>query len=85
MPVAESMNNASSGWMPSGLVQHRKESANEGVLVYGCINGAGVSHVPRHPVAFQEIERSHDMLLQYIVAFMIIGLIGIIASAIKRK
>ena len=85
MPAAESMNNASSGWTPSGMAQHGKESADERVLVYGCINGVGVSHVSRHPVALQEIERSHDMLLQYIVAFMIIGLIGIIASTIKRK
>ena len=53
--------------------------------MYGCINGVGISHVSRHKVHIQEIERRSAMLLQYIVAFMIIGLIGIIVSIFRRK
>ena len=34
---------------------------------------------------YSRSERRLDMLLQYIVAFMIIGLIGIIISFIRRK
>ena len=49
-------------------------------------NGRGISYVSRDKGDIQEITgRRYTMLLQYIVAAMIVALIGIIIGFIKRK
>ena len=56
------------------------------VLDDGWGNGPGILHVSRDKGDIQEItERRCIMLLQYIVAAMIVALIGIIMGFIKRK
>lgn len=49
-------------------------------------NGLGISYVSRDKGDIQEITgKRYTMLLQYIVAAMIVALIGIIIGFIKRK
>lgn len=64
----------------------QKGSSHARVLDNCWCNGVGIFYVSRHTGDSQEItERGCEMLLQYIVAFMIIGLIGIIVSLVRRK